>query len=209
MHWFSEKYVTLLIMPMDITWGWQRKQERGEMLFKIIIAGEMGLRWWKRKNGVYLLSWNQQNYNQLLNSLQPNRLQTIKKDILLQKTKRRPHQVGTRDNYMDISNPISTRWAAHRLENNCITETHNERVLSPMSGPHAWGSGIGRRNPQSIWYWRPVELVPRSSMRLEEMETPFLKGTLKLSHALGPRAKQRLHRNLGQTGMQFLKYLLG
>ena len=41
------------------------------------------------------------------------------------------------------------------------------------------------------------------------METPFLKGTHRRSHALGPRAKQSLHRNLGQTQLQFLQDLLG
>ena len=41
------------------------------------------------------------------------------------------------------------------------------------------------------------------------METPFLKGTHRLACALGPRAKQRPHRNLGQTPLWFLQYLLG
>ena len=60
-----------------------------------------------------------------------------------------------------------------------------------------------------IWHWEkePLEhlalkargLVHRSSMGLGEMETPFLKGTNGLSCGLGPRAKQSLHRNLGQT----------
>jgi len=31
------------------------------------------------------------------------------------------------------------------------------------------------------------------------METPFLKGVPRLSCALGPTAKQRLHRNLGEN----------
>ena len=46
-------------------------------------------------------------------------------------------------------------------------------------------------------------------MGLGEMETPFLKGAHRLSRALGPRAKQGLHRNLGQTRLQFLGDLLG
>ena len=41
------------------------------------------------------------------------------------------------------------------------------------------------------------------------METLFLKGAHRLSRALGPRAKQRLHRNLGQTLLQFLEDPLG
>ena len=46
-------------------------------------------------------------------------------------------------------------------------------------------------------------------MGLGEMETPFLKGAYRLSCALSPRAKQSLHRNLGQTRLQFLEDLLG
>ena len=39
----------------------------------------------------------------------------------------------------------------------------------------------------------------RSSMELGEMEALFLKNAHRLSSALGPRAKLKLHRNLGQT----------
>ena len=39
-------------------------------------------------------------------------------------------------------------------------------------------------------------LVLRNSMGLGDMGTPFLKGAHRLLHALGPRAKQSLHRNL-------------
>ena len=46
-------------------------------------------------------------------------------------------------------------------------------------------------------------------MGLGEMETPFLKGTHRISHALGPRAKKSLHRNLSQTSLPFLEDLLG
>ena len=42
-------------------------------------------------------------------------------------------------------------------------------------------------------------------MGLGEMETPFLKGPQRLSRALDPRAEQGLHRNLGQTRLQFLE----
>ena len=83
------------------------------------------------------------------------------------------------------------------------------RVLSPMSGPHAWGSGTGRRSPWSIWHWRPMGLACRSSLGLGDTETPFLKEVHRLSCALGPRAKQSLHRNLGQIWLQFLEDLLG
>ena len=60
-----------------------------------------------------------------------------------------------------------------------------------------------------IWNWgkEPLELLAlkasgllhRSSAGLGETETPFLNGAHRVSHALGPRTKQRLYRNLGQT----------
>ena len=52
-------------------------------------------------------------------------------------------------------------------------------------------------------------LVHRSSMGLGETETPFLKCVHICSRGLCPREKQSLHRNLGQTRLQFLEDLLG
>ena len=49
----------------------------------------------------------------------------------------------------------------------------------------------------------------RSSKGLAEIETPILEGAHKVSCALGPRAKQGLHKNLGQTYLQVLEDLLG
>ena len=49
----------------------------------------------------------------------------------------------------------------------------------------------------------------RSSTGLGKMETLLLKGTQRLSCALGPRAKQRCHNNLGQAYLWFLEDLLG
>ena len=72
-----------------------------------------------------------------------------------------------------------------------------------------WGSGTGRKSPWSIWHWRPVGLVCRSSTELREAETPFFKGAHKLPHALGPRAKQSLHGSLGQHWPQSLEDILG
>ena len=42
----------------------------------------------------------------------------------------------------------------------------------------------------------------------QEKETSLLKGTYRSSCALGSRAKERLHRNLGQTCLRFLEDLL-
>ena len=78
-----------------------------------------------------------------------------------------------------------------------------------MSGYPAWGSGIGRRSPQRIWLWRPAVLEYRRSTGLGETKTSLLEGAHKISHALGPRAKQWLHRRLGQTYLWVLEGLLG
>ena len=64
-----------------------------------------GLRQQSRRTGVHLLSWEQQNYNQLLNSLRKNGLETMKKDILVQKTNRRPYHDGKRGDYVIEETP--------------------------------------------------------------------------------------------------------
>ena len=46
-------------------------------------------------------------------------------------------------------------------------------------------------------------------MGLGEMKTRLLRGMHRVSYALGPRAKQRIHRNLGQTCLQSLEDHLG
>ena len=98
----------------------------------------------------------------------------------------------------------------HRLKNNYITGSHTGmRLMNPTSCSLAWGSGIERKSPQSIWLWRSVGLVCWSSTGLEETENPLLKGTHKFSHALGPNVQQWLHRNVGQPYLQFLESLLG
>ena len=48
----------------------------------------------------------------------------------------------------------------------------------------------------------------RSSTGLGETETPFFKGAHRLSGALGPKAKWRHHRNLGQICLWFMEDLL-
>ena len=83
------------------------------------------------------------------------------------------------------------------------------RVQSPTSGSHAWGSGIGKRSPWSMWPWRPMELVHRSSTKLGKTQTTLLEGTHRIPCALGARAKQGLHTNLGQTYLLVLECLLG
>ena len=84
-----------------------------------------------------------------------------------------------------------------------VTVSQRLTYRSESSGPHIKFLCLG------IWHWekeppehlalKAIGLVHRSSTGPKEMETPFLKGTHRLSHTLGPRPKERLHRNLGQT----------
>ena len=94
-----------------------------------------------------------------------------------------------------------------------LTGSQRLTYRSESSEPHTKLSPVGiwhgEKETLSIWHWRPVGLVHRSSTGLGEMETPFLKGAHGHSWALGPRAKLNFHRNQGQTWLQFLEDLLG
>ena len=99
-----------------------------------------------------------------------------------------------------------TDWkltVSHRLTyGNESPETH---IKSLSLGIWHWE----KRSLWSIWQWRSMGLVCKSSTELAETETPFLKGAQRLSCALGLRAEQRPHINLGQIWLQFLEDLLG
>ena len=120
----------------------------------------------------------------------------LQKDILFQKTKKRPHQdvggVITRYKQPHTSRVgKTTDWkltASQRLTYR--SESSETRIKFPCVG---------------IWHWEkepPGHLAlkaSRNSMGLGEMETSFLKGAHRLQCVLGPREKQSFHRNLGQT----------
>ena len=135
----------------------------------------------------------------------------LPKNICYSKIQRRGHIEAVGGVIMWYMQPHTPRGVAHILEHNLYHRglPMGMRILSPMSGSHAWGSGIGRRSPWSIWHWGQVGLLHRSSTGLGEMETPLLKVVYRLSCALGLREKQRLHRTLGQTCLWFLEDLLG
>ena len=98
-------------------------------------------------------------------------------------------------------------------------QPHTSQVGSPTDWKVTGSQRLPYRNESSephiksphlgIWHWEkePLEhlalkargLVRSRSTGLGETETPFLKGTHRLSRALGPRAERGLHRNLGQT----------
>ena len=82
------------------------------------------------------------------------------------------------------------------------------RLLNSKSGPTPGYLALGEEAPWAFGiegYWGLFTGAPQDwgKQRLHSW-----KGTCRFSHALGPRAKQSLHRNLGQTWMQFLVYLL-
>ena len=50
-------------------------------------------------------------------------------------------------------------------------------------------SPVPGRKPQNVWLWRPVGLTFRRARGLWDIEIPLLKGSYKISHALGLRAE--------------------
>ena len=84
-----------------------------------------------------------------------------------------------------------------------LTGSQRLTYSSESTEPHIKLSRVGiwhgEKEPLEHLALKASGLVHRSSMGLGEMETPFVKGTPRLSHALGPRAKQSLQRNLGQN----------
>ena len=115
---------------------------------------------------------------------------------------------GRRGNYTLQATPYLLDRKPHRLESNCFTKIHLQEW--EFWAPH-WTPCAGKWHweKEPLEHWRPVGLMHRSSTGLGETETPFIKGTHRILRALGPRAKQSLHRNLGQTWLQFLEDFLG
>ncbi len=145
----------------------------------------------------------------MLSNFQPNGPETFKK-ISYSRRQRGGHIKRWWVDYRIYATPY---LPVGRSTDRKVTGSQKLTYKSESSEPHIKLPCLG------IWHWEkePLEhlalkargLVHRSSMGLGEMETPFLKGTPRLSHALGPRAKQSLYSNLGQTWLQFLEDLLG
>ena len=124
--------------------------------------------------------------------------------------KRRPHQ--------EVGGAISqykqphTSWVGNPTERK-LTGSQRLTYRSESSEPHIKLSRVG------IWHREkePLEHLALKASgahvqklhKMGETGTPFLKGAHRLSRALSPRAKQRLHRNLGQTCLWMLEDLLG
>ena len=102
-------------------------------------------------------SGNHQNHNQVLNSLPPKTLESTPHDIF--KDNEGATRDGRRGAFTTQSKPMSTRWAAHRLQGNYITEVPSQDgVLSPTSRSPAWRSSPARRDSRAFglegqWDW--------------------------------------------------------
>ena len=88
--------------------------------------------------------------------------------------------------YLLGGKPTDWKVTVSQTQNSHRSESSKAHIKSPHLG---------------IWHWEnePLEHVAlkASGASAQETETPFFKGTHRLSSTLGPRAKQRLHRNLG------------
>ena len=73
-----------------------------------------------------------------------------------------------------MSDPQTGKQLHHRSFRTIV------KVLSPMSGSPAWGSGNRRRNPQRTWLWKPVVFDPGNSTGLGATETPLLEAVYKV-----------------------------
>ena len=73
-----------------------------------------------------------------------------KKKIIHIQRKKKPQQDGRRGTFTVKSNPISTRWVTHSLDNSITKE-----VPTLLCFP-AWGSDKWTKNFQGIWPWGPV-----------------------------------------------------
>ena len=80
------------------------------------------------------------------------------------------------------------------------------RLLSPTSGYPAWGSGIRRRIPQSIYPSRPTGLMCRNSTELAKTESLPLRAYTRFHMPWDPG---KSHKSLGQTYLWILEGLLG
>ena len=99
------------------------------------------------------------------------------------------------------SNPIPTRWMAHKVDNN------NTKEVAPLlrgfwTPFQASKSGTWQKDweSQGIWPWRPMRFDYRSFTGPGESKTPILEGTNKCLCAPRPRGKEQWsHRRLNQN----------
>ena len=83
------------------------------------------------------------------------------------------------------------------------------RVQNFTSGSPAWRSGILGRSPPGAFGVESQQGFYSGAQEDWGKQTLLLENTHRISCAPGPRAKQGLHKNLGQTNLQVLECLLG
>ena len=110
----------------------------------------MGLRWQNRRTGAQLLSEKQQNPQLKTEHSSPKWIRNLKKDTLLQKKKRRPHQ--------EVGGAISRYKQPHTSWGGTSTDwklTGSQRLTyrSERSEPHIKPSRVGIRH----WEKEPLE----------------------------------------------------
>lgn len=100
--------------------------------------------------------------------------------------------------FHDISNPI-LEWATHRLKNNYIIEAFPQESLKPLIRFPSLGVWHWEEEPLKHLALKAIGACVQELCRCRGTETPFLEGRHRVSCAVDPRAKQELHKNLGQT----------
>lgn len=99
------------------------------------------------------------------------------------------------------SKPIATGGLSHKWEDNYNGRGSPQRLssLNSTSASLSCESCNGNISPQNIWLLRPVRLTFRRTKGQKEIETPFFKGTQKISHTPGPRAEAVIGRKSGSN----------
>ena len=108
------------------------------------------------------------------------------RDILYPKTKKKLQQDSRRDAITIKSNPVPSRWATQKLENNNTQEVlpllWGVWVPCQASQPGDPAKGLG--SP-----WRPAWFDYMTSTGLGEIETQLLEGTNKIDMHQDPRER--------------------
>ena len=107
-------------------------------------------------------------------------------------------QVGRECAIVIKSNPMTTGWVTHRLENNNIKEIlallWRFWILHQAYQPDDLTKGLGISRESGL------EASYKTSRGLEEIETPVLEGTNKILHAPRPTGEEQWpHRRLNTT----------
>ena len=120
-----------------------------------------------------------------------------------------PQGKSKRDGYTIQSNSALPGWVSHTLERILFPRlSHRNESSEHHLRPPSPGPGTRMRSPRAFGFEGQWGLVTRAPQNWET-ETSLLKGTCKISHSQGPKAKQSFDRSLRQTHPLVLERLLG